>query len=69
MNGDRRSDLVVVVAVIVLGAIVMTSITGITIVAVATDRDVTFAEQLAAGAVLLIALLGGLIVRRWESRP
>lgn len=64
------STVIKLATIITLGVIVLTSVVGIILVAITTDRDVFRAEMLAAGGLLLIAGVGGLSWalrrRRWR---
>jgi hypothetical protein len=53
-------------AIVTLGAVTVASIVTLGVVAVQTDRDLRLAESLTGGAVLLIAVLGGIVVHRWH---
>ena len=61
---DDRPGTLTVVAIAALTVVVLAAIAAMTVVAVLTDRDLRVAEGLTAGAVLAIAVLGGLVVHR-----
>ena len=66
------TDTTRVVALVVLGAIVISAITGLTVTACVTDRDLTRPEVLTFTLSAIIAVLGGLsFVRsgRWSVKP
>jgi hypothetical protein len=51
-----------------LTIIVLVALVGLTVVAVATDRDVRYAEGLTFGGVLIIAIMGGFSVHTLRRR-
>jgi hypothetical protein len=67
-NGER----VKIAALVCLTIIIVASITGITLTALFTDRDLFRAETYSFGGVLMIGLLGGVTFlglrrrRRWR---
>lgn len=58
-------DAVTIAAIVALGVCVLAAVISLAVVAIFTDRDLAYAEGLTAGGVLVIAALGGLIVRRY----
>jgi hypothetical protein len=59
----NSKDRVSIVAIVTLGVVIIVAIVGITLAAIFTKRDLTLVEGMVAGGVLLIALLGGLVIR------
>lgn len=70
---DRRDDLIIrVVVVVTLGVVLCFAVVGLTVVAVATDRDMARPEFLTFGGVVMLAALGGVswwsLRRHWRVR-
>jgi hypothetical protein len=59
MSDDDLDTAVRVTALVVLGAVLIAAIAGLTVVAVLTDRDLTRPEVLTFAVALCVAGLGG----------
>jgi hypothetical protein len=66
---ERPPDTTVrIVTIICLTALVLTSIVGITITAIFTDRDLRYAEGLTFAGAVMVAVIGGFTLRGMRRR-
>jgi membrane protein YdbS with pleckstrin-like domain len=70
MTDENDEDRIIlkVVTIITIGVVVLASILALTVVALFTDRDLKRAEYLTAGAILLLASIGGVTIFSFRKR-